>query len=83
MTIAVNIPAMPDIRAVVLKELKRRGWTVYRLVQELKGRRNDGSDVPRANVFNFLRKDSPSAINSDDLGLIFDALEIDPRPRQK
>lgn len=72
---------MPDLRAAVQAELRRRKWSAYRLVQSLKGKRPDGSDVPPTNVYKFLRGET--AINSDDLGIIFEVLEIDPRPRQK
>jgi len=71
---------MPDMREAVLREMKRRKWSAYRLIQSLKGRRPDGADVPATVIYKFLRGET--AINSDDLGLIFDVLEIDPRPRQ-
>jgi hypothetical protein len=66
---------MPDLRDVIVKELKRRKLTKYRLVQELKGKRPDGSDVPSVTVYEFLGGDT--AINSDDLGLIFDVLDLE------
>lgn len=67
-------PTMPDLFGAVTKALKRKKWSAYRLVQELKGRRPDGNDVPAGTVYSFLRGET--AINSDDLGLIFDVLGI-------
>lgn len=66
---------MPDLREVVVNELERRGWSVYRLVQALKGRRRGGKDVPPVTVYEFCRGET--AINSDDLGIIFDVLELE------
>lgn len=65
---------MPDLRAAVLAELKRTKWTPYRLIKELKGKRPDGSNVPDMTVRQFLRGET--ALNSDDLGLIFDVLGL-------
>jgi hypothetical protein len=65
---------MPDLREAVTKELERRGWSVYRLVQSLKGKRPDGKDVPPATIYEFCRGET--AINSDDLGIIFEVLEL-------
>jgi hypothetical protein len=68
---------MPDLRQAVLTELSRRGWSHYRLVQALKGKRPKGRDVPAATVYEFLRGET--TINSADLGLIFDALGLVPK----
>lgn len=65
---------MPNLRDAVLDELDRRGWSHYRLVQELKGKRHKGKDVPAVTVYEFLRGET--AINSTDLGLIFDVLGL-------
>jgi len=71
---------MPDLRNAVLKELARRDWTAYQLVQALKGKRADGKDIPAATVYEFLR--GASTINSEYLGLIFDALGLEARRRR-
>lgn len=65
---------MPDLREAVLSELGRRGWSHYQLVQALKGKRPGGKDVPPVTVYEFLRGET--SINSNDLGLIFDALAL-------
>lgn len=70
---------MPDLRDAVRAEMKRRGWSTYRLIKELKGKRANGGDVPHMTVYQFVRGDGP--INSDDLGLIFDVLELEVSPR--
>jgi len=75
------IPTMPDIREAILVELKRRGWSNYKLVQMLKGKRPDGTDVTAGMLYQFLA--GKTTINSADLGLIFDALELEPRRRRK
>jgi hypothetical protein len=72
---------MPDLREAVLAEMERRGWSTYRLVQELKGKRAKGKDVPAITVYEFLRDKKPTAINSVDLGLIFDALGLSVTPK--
>jgi hypothetical protein len=72
------IRTMPDLREVVLKELRRREWSHYRLVQALKGKRPGKKDVPPVTLYEFLRGETP--INSNDLGLIFEALELEIRP---
>jgi len=71
---------MPNLREAVLDELSRRGWSNYRLVQALKGKRPGGKDVPAATVYEFLRGES--AINSADLGLIFDVLGLEPKRKR-
>lgn len=71
---------MPDLRQAVLDELERRGWSHYQLVQSLKGKRAGGKDVPAATVYEFLRGES--SINSNDLGLIFDALGLEPKRKR-
>jgi hypothetical protein len=74
------LPAtMPDLRDAVRAEMKRREWKTYRLVKELKGKRPNGGDVPHMTVYQFIRGDGP--INSDDLGLIFDVLDLEVSPR--
>jgi hypothetical protein len=72
---------MPDLRKAVLAEMGRRGWSAYRLIQELKGRRPGGKDVPAPTIYEFLRGET--SINSDDLGLIFDALGLEPKKRSR
>jgi hypothetical protein len=72
---------MPNLRDAVLAELERRGWTSYKLVQELKGKRPGGKDVPPATVYEFLRGET--TINSADLGLIFDAVGLEPKRRRR
>jgi hypothetical protein len=72
---------MPDLRKAVLAEMNRRGWSTYRLIQELKGKRHGRKDVPAATVYEFLRGET--TINSDDLGLIFDALGLEAKKRSK
>lgn len=74
------VRTMPDLREAVLAELRRREWSSYRLVQELRGKRPAGKDVPPATVYEFLRGET--TINSADLGLIFDALGLEPRRRK-
>lgn len=71
---------MPDLREAVLAEMKRRDWTAYRLVQELKGKRANRKDVPPATVYEFVRGET--TINSADLGLIFDALGLEPKRKR-
>lgn len=66
---------MPDFRQAVIEELKRRGWSNYRLVQELKGKRAGGENVPSMTIYQFLT--GKNAINSTDLGLIADALGME------
>lgn len=75
------LPCMADLREAVLKELKRRKWSKYRLVQELKGRRADGSDVTPMTVYRFLS--GASTLNSGDLGLIFGVLGLSVGPKGK
>ncbi len=72
---AAMLSDMPDLRRAIVDELGRRKWTTYRLVQELKGKRPDGRDVPSATIYEFIQGKSP--INSSDLGLIFDVLGIE------
>lgn len=71
---------MPNLRDAVQAELDRREWTAYRLVQELKGKRPGKKDVPAATIYEFLRGES--AINSTDLGLIFDVLQLQVKPKR-
>jgi len=71
---------MPDLHKAVLKELERRKWSHYQLVQALKGKRADGKDVPAATVYEFLRGET--TINSEYLGLIFDALGLEARRKR-
>ncbi len=67
---------MPDFREVVRRTLRQRGMSKYDLVQALKGKGENGKDVPAVTVYEFLRDDKPTAINSTYLGLIFDVLGI-------
>lgn len=71
---------MPDLREAIVAEMERRGWSTYRLVQALKGKRPKGKDVPAATVYEFLRGET--TINSADLGLIFDALGLEPKRKR-
>lgn len=71
---------MPNLRDVVVEELARRDWSHYQLVQALKGKRPNGKDVPPATVYEFLR--GKTTINSADLGLIFEALNLEPKRRK-
>jgi hypothetical protein len=73
---------LPDIRAMIADALERKGWSKYHLVQELKGKRADGSDVPQATVYQFLSGANQS-IKVSDLGLILDVLGIEMRPPKK
>lgn len=75
------LPSMPNLRQAVLRELKRREWSRYRLVKELQGKRPNGENVPAVTVYEFLRGETP--INSDDLGLMFDALGIETTNQTK
>jgi hypothetical protein len=68
---------MPDLRKSVRSAMKRQGITAYRLVQMLKGKGEGGKDVPPATVYEFLR--GKTTINSEYLGLIFDALKLKVR----
>lgn len=77
---AMLTPTMPNLRQSILDELKRREWSAYRLIQELKGKRPKGRDVPPATVYEFVRGET--TINSDDLGLIFDALDLVPKRKR-
>lgn len=80
MSRAATIPGtLPDIRAMIADALSRKGWSKYQLVQELRGKRADGSDVPQATVYQFLSGANQS-IKVGDLGLILDALGIEMRP---
>lgn len=72
---------MPDLRELILKELARRDWSHYQLVLALRGKRPSGKDVPAVTLYEFLRGET--AINSADLGLIFDALGLEPRRKRK
>lgn len=74
------LTTMPDLRKAILAELERRGWSKYQLVQALKGKREDGKDVTEMTVYNFLN--GRSSINSNDLGLIFDALDLEPKRKR-
>lgn len=66
---------MKNPRQSILEEMKRCGWSAYRLVQSLKGKRPGGKDVPTSTVYQFLA--GRSDIRSADLGLIFNALGLE------
>jgi hypothetical protein len=68
---------MPDLRAAVRKELKRRKWTAYRLAKELAGK------VPQGTVYSFLRDENPTDMTSTYLGHVFDALDIKAVPEKR
>jgi len=68
------LATMPNLRDAVLAEMERRGLTTYQLVQMLKGKRENGRDVPPATIYEFIRGETE--INSADLGLICDALGL-------
>ena len=57
-------------RETILKELKRRGWSRYRLVKEL-----DGA-IPMSTIYNYLRgeKDSETDLGSDRVSIILEVL---------
>jgi len=65
---------MADFHAAVTARMKELKWSTYKLAQELKGKRHDGTDVPMQTVYSFVRDGSP--INSRDLGLIFEAIGL-------
>lgn len=67
---------MPDFKAVIEAEMSRQKMSTYELVKRLRGKRPAGKDVPASTVYGFLGK-KQSAINADDLGLIFDVLGLD------
>lgn len=71
---------MPDIRKAVLAEMKRQKMSRYALIQLLKGKGDNGGNVPDATVYEFLR--GASAINSNYLGLIFDALGLEMKRKK-
>jgi hypothetical protein len=72
---------MPDLLAAVNARMKELDWSSYRLVQELRGKRPGGKNVPPATVYEFLRGETP--INSRDLGLILDAIGLDLTSNRK
>lgn len=57
-----------DIRNTILAELRRRKWSNYRLVQELKGR------APEASIYRYLS--GTSDITSNVLSAIFGVLNL-------
>jgi hypothetical protein len=65
---------MPDLRAAVVRRMKERKMSTYALIKSLKGKRPGGKDVPASTVYEFVRGGSP--INSADLGLIMDVLDM-------
>ena len=73
-TKAMLSASMPDLRNAINEELDRRKWSIYKLVQELKGKRPNGDDVPSVTVYRFLTGDSD--INSTDLGIMLDVLGL-------
>ncbi len=74
------IQTMPDLRKAVLSELTRQGKSKYWLVKELEGKRPKGANVTPMTVYNFLN--GKNSLNSDDLGLIFDALGLEVKPKK-
>ena len=72
---------MPDIRKIINAERKHQGWSKYRLWKELQGKRQDGTNVTQQTVYDFLK--GKSSLNSDDLGLIFDALGLELKRRKE
>jgi len=65
LTIAVlcNIMMHMDmIKKAILKEMKRRGWTCYRLSQELKGK------LPQRTVYAYL-SDKENSVNKRDISV--------------
>ena len=71
---------MPNLRQSVLDEMERRKMTTYALVKALRGKRENGGDVPSQTVYEFLRGETH--INSADLGLICDALGLELRRKR-
>lgn len=66
---------MKNPRQSILDEMKRCGWSRYRLVRALNGKRPGGKDVPASTVYQFLN--GTSKIGYTDLGLIFNALGLE------
>jgi hypothetical protein len=65
---------MANVRKIVEDRLKELKWSRYRLAKELAGK------VSRQTVYNFLAK--RSAINSDNIGPLLDALGLEIRPKR-
>jgi hypothetical protein len=57
-----------NIREAILKEIKKRGWSRYRLVKELKGA------IPANTLYDYLRGDTD--IGSDRASIILQALGL-------
>jgi hypothetical protein len=70
-----TLPAMPDLRKLVLDELARRKWSRYRLVKELAGK------VPASTVYEYLAEKSD--MTGEHLGVVFDVLHIESKPPKK
>lgn len=64
------------IRQAIQKELKRRGWSRYRLIKELKGA------IPPTTVYEYLR--GKSELGSDRASIILRALglQITSKPKK-
>ena len=63
------------IRKAILDELKRRGWSRYRLVQSLQGK------MPPSTVYQYLR--GYRDLNSRRVSMILDSLGIKLTPPNK
>ncbi len=63
------------IRKAILDELKRRGWSRYRLVQSLQGK------MPPSTVYQYLS--GQTDLNSRRVSLILDVLGIKLTPPKK
>jgi hypothetical protein len=56
------------IRQTILEELKRRGWSRYRLVKEL-----DGA-IPMSTIYDYLSNETD--LGSDRVSIILQALDL-------
>ena len=63
------------IHKAILNELKRRGWSRYRLVQSLRGK------MPSSTVYQYLS--GYRDLNSRRVSLILDALDIKLTPPKR
>jgi hypothetical protein len=65
---------MANVRRIVAARMKELNWSAYRLAKELRGK------VSKQTVYNFLAK--RSAINSDNIGPLLDALGLEIRTKE-
>jgi len=69
-----------SLRRAIHRAMAARGWSNYRLIQELRGRRPEGGSVPGTTAYQFLRGER--AISSDDLEIIFTVLGIEMKEKK-